>query len=479
MSQYSTTLFKTFIVNMIFYSKNIFTPILISNAMGLKYLGAYNQILATINLLIPLSLLSLDSAYTRFSPSNNRGKDHGEYFTLLLAIFLSTISLFLIYLCLSNFLLNQFFKDENSFENPLRYASLLIISEPLFLMTSAYFRANLITKHYNSHQIIYAILFILNTGATFYHQDLCTMFILQFLFTIILILTANILIIKKSVNWRINFKFLRKCLFFSAPIILLPVINWIINSSDIYFITYYLNLETTGIYSTCYTLSMVIMFIYSPFYVYLIPKLKILFENDLKNDLNKLFSLSFFYPLYISFPITICIYLNSDAIVSFITGERITGTRHITLILLISYMLFYSASTFSALLKLSQKTKHIMLSNILAMSFNILANFYLIPILGMMGAAISTLASFLLMLIYTKIVLKSNSIHKLNYLKFIYSIILCFIIYWIADTCLGYNNESLSVSVKLLINFLVIATALGLFIKLKIIDIDELKAIKT
>ncbi|MCK5583068.1 MAG: polysaccharide biosynthesis C-terminal domain-containing protein, partial [Elusimicrobiales bacterium] len=89
--------------------------------------------------------------------------------------------------------------------------------------------------------------------------------------------------------------------------------------------------------------------------------------------------------------------LFSENILDFLYGVRYSDGYRVLIILsaAMASQIFYQISYY--VLGIAKKTKHIMAVNIIGMSFNLTANWVLIPAHGIIGAALATLGSSILM----------------------------------------------------------------------------------
>lgn len=140
-------------------------------------------------------------------------------------------------------------------------------------------------------------------------------------------------------------------------------------------------------------------------------------------------------------------------------------------VILFAYLLHGMYINFQAGIYIEEKTKYFPLITGAGAVVNILVNLWLIPILGLMGAALATLASYLLMAL-----LLFNVVQKFYYIKYEYKKILLTLMLTslviIGFYLLFYNN-----SADLIYRLLILLGFSVLIFTLKIINKDELAII--
>jgi O-antigen/teichoic acid export membrane protein len=183
----------------------------------------------------------------------------------------------------------------------------------------------------------------------------------------------------------------KKMLQYSLPMVPNSVSWWISNSSDKYMMTLFVGISATGVYSIAYKIPT----IFSIFSNLFIGAWKL----SAAEEFNKVETSSFYNKIF-------QMYLSSSFI---IVGALITTTKTLASILFSKD--FYSAYLFVPILLLSafmhgicefygviytsaKKTERLFISSILGAVLNILLNLLLIPLIGGIGAAFATFASY-------------------------------------------------------------------------------------
>lgn len=190
-----------------------------------------------------------------------------------------------------------------------------------------------------------------------------------------------------SVKFILNLVFVRQSLLFSLPLLPHIASGWIINSSDRVILEKFVGLGNVGIYSLSIQVSMVLSIFYSSVNNALVPRYTRLRQKGEESTANRLLKVFAYVVLafgIVFIPIamyTIKIFTSSqyhDAITIIpilIIGQIIGGLYFIPVA-----KLFYT-----------KHTKAIAFSSTIAAIINLIVNIILIPLIGIMGAALSTI----------------------------------------------------------------------------------------
>jgi O-antigen/teichoic acid export membrane protein len=238
---------------------------------------------------------------------------------------------------------------------------------------------------------------------------------------------------------------------FSLPLVPFVLSAWVITLCDRYIIGFFLGIGAVGVYSAAYNLGNIIKSFIGPLWMVLLPAVAHLYENqqivELKNHLKYSFKffLLFAIPAFIGLSV-----LARPILTSFTTIEFAAGFLIVPVIAFAT--LFWAASTIMGnTLMLSKKTLTITMIYTCSALINIILNFVLVPVMGMMGAAIATFITFMLhFIVMSKISLKELSfeIDLVFILKSILSAaIMGIVIYFMRPTGIAFIIISICVGI--------------------------------
>lgn len=200
-----------------------------------------------------------------------------------------------------------------------------------------------------------------------------------------------LLISIKSMNFSFKYKILKTSLLYSLPMMPSLLSAWVINLSDRVFIERYFSTYEVGIYSLGYKIGQLvqlfagaILMAYNPHFYKLANS-----ENQVaaKKSLYKTTNINILILLSIGFVVAL---FSKDIILLFL-NEKYAEAYKFTPIIILGYFFLQLSSMQNLSFYQEKKILHIMYIIIFTAIFNIIFNFILIPILGIYGAAYSTL----------------------------------------------------------------------------------------
>jgi len=216
-----------------------------------------------------------------------------------------------------------------------------------------------------------------------------------------LILIIMLYIIISKIGFKIpKFIFIKEYLSFGLPTIPSNLSYWIVDSIDRYFIGLFFGTAFVGYYAPGYTLGNIIMMISAPFSLILPSILPKYYDNNKKSIVTSYTNYSLKYFLLISIPSVVGLSLLSKSILNILTTTEIASQGYlITPFIAISCLLFGVYAILSNLILLAKKTKIIGLIWLITAFINMALNIILLPPFGIVGAAFSTLFSYIFVFI--------------------------------------------------------------------------------
>jgi len=275
--------------------------------------------------------------------------------------------------------------------------------------------------------------------------------------------------ILKKLRLHIDFVVLKKMLRFGIPYLAAAFTSMMVQVIDVPIVEKLTDTATLGLYRANYKLGIFMMlfvqmfnFAWQPFFL----------ENAKEKNAKELFAKVFTLFLIISAISWAFLSLFVGDIVQIeIAGRTILGREFleglsIVPIILLAYLFNGLYMNFTAGIYIEEKTKYFPIVTIAGASVNIAVNFTLIPVLGIMGAAWATLASYVVMAGGLFIV--SQKFYKINYEYG--KIFKIFLIMGIMATIYYFYQNEMNFEIKILVFLLFV---LGLFI-IRVIKKDEI-----
>lgn len=225
---------------------------------------------------------------------------------------------------------------------------------------------------------------------------------------------------------------LKKMLQYSVPMIPNSLSWWISNSSDKYLITFFCGVAATGVYSVSQRIPSLFATISSIF----MGAWTISAVEDFGSEKSRAFY-SDIYRKYSVFNIVLVslIVLLTKPIARFLFANEFFAGWYYVPVLVFAFLFHATSSFLGSIYTSAKKTKVLFVSTLSAALANIILNAILIPILGVIGAAVATLISY--MLIWLIRIVDSRKIMKLDWNKkndiVSYLLLLCQVIMTMAD----------------------------------------------
>ncbi len=371
----------------------ILLPIFTKN-LSIENYGIWAQIVVTIGIVPQLALFGLPFTMVRYIPALKYKDDLQEtFYSIFSIVLLSTILTSTILYTFSEQIAYYLFEGDLFVTQIL---TIIVFFECMILFFLNYLRAKQYIKKYSSIMLIKTFLmiiivgfFVLNgygiTGAVY---GLLTVNLILFLILIILVYND------------VGFKFpqfhnLKEFLGFGIPTLPSNLSSWIVNSSDRYVIGILCGASSVGYYSPGYSIGGIMSMFIAPL-SFLLPS--ILSENYDKKQIENvkhILSYSFKYFMIITIPTTFGISILSKPLLTVLSTPEIAEKGFlITPFVAASMLLFGAYTILFQIIVLEKQTYVIGRIWIIAAIINLVLNFSLIPYIGIVAAAFTTLIAF-------------------------------------------------------------------------------------
>lgn len=372
-------------------------PIL-TKGLGASLYGVWAIINVTIQLILPLALVSMNLAVVRFlAAAKDRDLIREDYFSAFFIVLVTglifSISLFLF----SDYFAEIFLKDIK-FALYIKMASILIFLNSIQTYTLSFF---LTFQKMGAYSILNTLIPLLQISliiiALFLKYEL-TGVMIAIIISNLLIIAGNSIIILKNIGFRWpRFKNIKRYLSWGIPLAPNSAILCILNVSDRYIVSYFLGVAAAGIYDVGYQLGYYALFILGPLGTILYPMLSKYYNEDNICEVQKHLKYSFKYLMMLVIPAVFGLSFLAEPLLRVFTAvEFIPGKAVIPYVAVgaVFYCL-YQLCIFIILLA-NKIGWNILLLTISAV-VNIVLNIVLIPRVGIVGAALATLISYIIM----------------------------------------------------------------------------------
>lgn len=430
----------------------ILLPILTKNLDILSY-GIWIQIIVTVSLIQALTTMGLHYTMLRFLAAETDKKQIQEgFYSIFFTVLFSSVIISLIFFIFATPIGSIIFNNNTLIA---QIVAAIIILESLNALSLNYFRT---FQQMNK----YSIFLITQNYITVLLVTLIILYGYDIVGAAIALLSAKIITFIVMISFIISeigiiipkFRNLKGYLEFGLPTLPEYLSTWIINSSDRYLVAIFLGTAFVGYYSPGYALGNMIIMLLSPISLVLPPILYENYDNNNIEGVQTLLKYSLKYFIAISLPAVVIISALSKQILTILSTTEIAAQGYmITPIIAMSALLFGIHAILVEVIFLKKKTKITGTMWTIAASINFGLNLILIPFMGILGAAITTLIAFLFSLIVTAYYSSKYLKFKIDYtfiIKSILSSIFIFLILIIWNP-MGLFNTILSIIVGFLI----------------------------
>ena len=380
--------------------------------------------MVTISLLMPLALLQLEYAMTRYLTFEkdalliNKGVS-----SILSGVTLFTVLISLVIYIFSGELALFLLKSSS-------YAIILKVSSLLLIITTL---DQIILRYFISFRkmIRYTVIQIAQTALELSFIIMAVFLNLQILGVLVALLIARIVVLILSYKYLVyeiqittpDYSLLKVYAAFSIPLIPFTLSNWLINSGDIYVISYYLDSVQVGLYAAAYNIGNIISFLYTPIALVLLPAITELHKKGLNQEIQRHLKYTLKLFMLVAIPSLFGISLLAKPILSILATSEFSVASSIVPLIAAGTLLFGVSNMFGDVAILHNKTRIISITYGLSAFTNIGLNILLIPKYGIDGAGFSTLVTFLLICIVQVIVSKDYFKNSVDFVFLVKSLV--------------------------------------------------------
>jgi O-antigen/teichoic acid export membrane protein len=444
-----------------------------TNVLNTSDFGVYSNVYAYLAFLNIVFIYGMDAAFMKYTSISGDSNKKKTFSTAYLFVFFSSLLLALILF----FLRNQFttlMEIPGNFSHLTQYVILILIFDTLSLIPFANLRlerkagrftalkfANILVNV--SLNLILVLKYKLGIEAIFLAN--LTASIVSFV-----LLVPDIL---SKLTFKIDTGLLKKMLWFGIPYLPASIAAMIVQVIDRPVVLAMTNSSTLGIYQANYKLGIFMMLFVSMFQYAWQP---FFLNNAKEKNAKELFSkiLTLFMIVSSLIWIVLTLFVDDFARLEIYHHKTIIGREYlsglvIVPIILLGYLFNGMYYNFQAGIYIEEKTKYFPYVTGAGALINVVVNVLLIPVLGIIGAALATLASYMVMAAglfyfsqkYYKIPYEYGKVLKIISLIFITGIVYYYLYFQIGLTLI-YKTA-------LLIGFL------GSMLLLKIFEKNEIQ----
>lgn len=188
----------------------------------------------------------------------------------------------------------------------------------------------------------------------------------------------------------------KKLLSFSLPLVLGSVASVVLGWTDTVALGYFKTSSDVGIYNVVIPTVQLLILIPAAFGTLFGPVFTGLYSKDKSIEMKKVYKTVTKWIFYINFPLFLLMVSFPKQILNIFFGYQYMAGYSALIILSFAHLVLSISLPGVSVLATLKKTKYITFNTIVVSLFNVLLNIYLIPIYGILGAAIATGISLLI-----------------------------------------------------------------------------------
>jgi O-antigen/teichoic acid export membrane protein len=378
----------------------ILLPIL-TKTLPIEDYGIWVQISVTIGLIPAVVMLGLPYTMVRFLAAAKKREEiqEGFYSIAFIVLFTSAIASLLLFLFSKPIATSLF--DNNL--TIARILPLIVFIACLNGLLLGFFRTFQQIKRYSMFLFIQTYLnvalvaYFVLSGYGIFGAVIGLLISSFFVFLIMVSLIISEIGIKIP-----KFTHIREYLAFGLPTVPGNLSSWVVNSSDRYVIGIFLGTAFVGYYSPGYTLGNIIGMFMAPLSFMLPAVLSKYYDENNMNEVKTVLKYSLKYFLMLAIPAAFGVSLLSKPLLMILSTPEIASQGYlITPFVAASALLFGVYTVIFQVIVLEKKTKIVGTIWIIAAILNLGLNIVVVPYIGILGAAITTLLAFTLAFILT------------------------------------------------------------------------------
>jgi len=370
---------------------------IVTRLLGTHDYGIWIEVSVTVNLLTHLVVLGLSTAMLRFLPSKADRKEISEqFFTIFFFVTFFSLVLAGLMALFSEAIAGTLFGDPG-LALVATLAGVLIPLSAINGLTTAYFRAVDKVKTYVLLSVLSAfsqlglILALSSLGLTGV--------VFAATLSMTLACTVALIIILRQVGFsRPNFSLLRPNLKFSLPLTPNAIINWVTESSDRYLVASILGLSYVGVYSAAWGIGSVVFLFVTPIQMVLYPTMSKLYDGNRLDDVKAYLGRSVRYFLMLTIPAVAGLAVLAEPILVVMTTPEFAAGAAVVPFIALSSLLAGVSIMVTTILLLVKKTHLNLAVYAIPAVLNVALVIIATPSLGIVGTAMASTATYIVML---------------------------------------------------------------------------------
>lgn len=364
---------------------------LISRLFGATAYGIWSQIGVTVALFVPILSLRLGAALVRYTSGQSSKEKAQAIFSSLLATLIIGGSILAIGVMTRHSLATAMFANAELSAYALLFLGLLLARAGLSIAL-AYHHAHSRITFYTAVQGGLALLELLGLVICAWvvksSFEVAIFAVLVIDIAVFVVIVGDILRRERRVCF--SLPLLAKLLRYSLPLVPAVALAWVVSAGDRYVIVHYLGLAQSGTYSAACRVAQILRLLVQPILFVLFPLVSSLWDQRERERAGRYLSDAMRWFAVLAIPATAGLAAIGSLAMQMIAGGAFVTSNLLIALLAVSELLMGVSLIYNLAFYLREKTWIQPLLFLVIGGLNLGLNLLWIPLLGILGAAIST-----------------------------------------------------------------------------------------
>jgi len=373
----------------------VFLPIIAKNFGTTEY-SIWSQIITTSALLFPVLSLGLESACVRYIAGEDREQARRSLTTVLLSILIVTTGLLAFAFEFREQLAVAVFGSADAVSY-VPFLLLYVLATTIFQVLLGFYRAmNEVKIHslFRLGQLIVDIsvavgLVVLLSGPLSW--------LLSGVIAVQILLALIVLghqLLRGKFTAQIDARSFGKYLRYGVPLIPDSFLLWVLNFSDRFVVVHFMSLEAAGVYASAYRFGQMPRLLLSSLSFVLLPQISAMWERGERARVKLWIEHSIKYYLFAVIPAVLLLYHFGPVALEWLSTPEFAVSQLLFLYVSFGLLLVGVYELYVFVIYMNEKTWILPLTSVVAAGLNVGLNVWLVPIIGLEGAAAATVLSF-------------------------------------------------------------------------------------
>ncbi|MGZ7133084.1 MAG: oligosaccharide flippase family protein [Halobacteriota archaeon] len=384
----------TGLANLIVWLSPIILLPILTKILSIQEYGVWALIIVTASLVPMLVTLGLQNSMIRFLASATNTVDIREgYYSIALVVFGAGLAMSLLLLAFGYSIAAGLLNNNRTVALLL---PLITLVASYIVVPQAYFRTFQQAKRYSITTSLQTFLYVTLVAAFVVGGLGLTGAAIGYLIALLLAAAVSTQYVLKDIGATFpRFVQLRAYLRYGLPLVPGMISTWALNASDRYIITFFLGVAWVGYYSPGYQLGNVISLLAMPFVILVPTAVFAHYDANRIAEVKTIMRYSVKYFLAVAMPAAFLFSVLSRPLLMALTSPAIASNGYlITPFAAFSSVLYGLFSIIGIVFTFEKRTAALGTIWILAAALNVGCNLILVPYLGIMGAALTTLVGY-------------------------------------------------------------------------------------